>query len=120
MTNSKRINRILKSHCFTEKGELLRGEADEYGDVVFLEKYGEYPVYFSRHLHRYNPYVGFKVSSLAAGSARSSPMAILPYTEPIDIRTGDILRLYTGEFTVSFCEDVRGCYYLLSLAERGR
>ena len=119
-TSRARIMRILQKHCVMVKAEFLRPETDNYGDVISLKKYGDYDVYFSQLLHRYNPYVGIDVSDLALQYSRHTPMAIVPYTDKTDIREFDILRIEGKEYTISFFEDVKGFYCLLSLSENNR
>lgn len=115
----ERINRILNRHCVMEAGEFFKAEYDPYGDILSLTKYAELPLYFSHHLHRYNPYIGLSVGDLAVENGKTMPMAVLPYTVPPDVCRGDIIRINSKQYSVSFCEDIKGYYLLLSLTERG-
>ena len=110
-----RIQRILNSHCVTIDAQLFRVYADSYGDFERMEKYLECPVYFSALLHRYNPYIDFDASDIATVYKRHTPMAILPYETPVDIKSGDILCIENKTYIISFSEDIKGYYYLLSL-----
>ena len=114
--SKKRILNILETHCVTEPAELLRAETDDFGDTVSTKKLCDCTVYFSALLHRYNPYVDFKYTDTCVDAKRYTPMAILPYDTPMDISSHDILRLKDGDYTISFVEDIKGYYYLLSLS----
>lgn len=116
--SKERIRRILKSHCVTVKASLFSTIKDEYGDAIGSEKYLDCTVYFSALLHRYNPYVGYNFDDIATTYKRHTPMAILPYDEPINISNGDILKIEGKEYTIRFSEDIKGYYYLLSLSSK--
>ena len=114
-TSKAKIKRILEKHCIMVTAEFLRPETDQYGDIIGKSKYAEHQVYFSQLLHRYNPYVGIETSDLALTRKRHTPMAIVPYNEPTDIKEFDIVKIQDREYTISFAEDVKGYYLLLSL-----
>lgn len=113
-----RIRRILEKHCMMVKAEFFRPVTDEYGDVTGTEKYAEYDMYFSQLLHRYNPYVGLNTDDDNTVYKRYTPMAVVPYDEPINISDRDTVRIDSKDYTVSFVEDIKGYYYLLSLIPR--
>ncbi len=113
--SKQRIKRILEKHCIMVTAEFSRPVTDQYGDITGSEKYAEHNVYFSQLLHRYNPYVGLNVDSENTVYTRFTPMAILPYDEPPEVKEYDLVRIDDKEYTVSFCEDMKGYYCLLSL-----
>lgn len=113
--SKRRIMRILKRHCVMVKAEFFRSAADEFGDINGTEKYGEYEVYLAQLLHRYNPYVDLRISDDNTVYRRRTPMAILPYDNEPDIKQMDIVRIDGHDYTVSFAENMKGYYYLLSL-----
>lgn len=113
--SKRRIMRILKRHCVTMKAEIFRPVADEFGDTKAMEKHGEYEVYLAQLLHRYNPYVDLSISDDNTVYRRRTPMAILPYDHEPDIKQMDVARIDGHDYTVSFAENMKGYYYLLSL-----
>ena len=113
-----RIRRILNSHCVTANAQLFKVCTDSYGDFEKTEKYLDCTVYFSALLHRYNPYIDFDASDISTVYKRHTPMAILPYDEPLDIQSGDILCVENKTYIISFSEDIKGYYYLLSMVAK--
>ena len=114
-TSRARIKRILEKHCIMVTAEFFTEEKDRYGDTLYKNKYAEHEVYFSQLLHRYNPYMGIEMADTALTWKRHTPMAILPYNDTTDIKEFDIVKILGREYTISFIEDVKGYYLLLSL-----
>ena len=113
--SKRRIRRILERHCVLARAEHFRPYTDEFGDVSGMNRCGEYDVYLSQLLHRYNPYVDLRISDETVVNRRHTPMAILPYDAEPDIKQFDIVRIDGHDYTVSFAENMKGYYYLLSL-----
>ncbi len=110
-----RIQRILEKHCVLQPAQFFKCSYDEFGDIAGTEKYAEYDLYFSQLLHRYNPYIDLRVDDDNSVHRRRTPMAILPYDEPLEISENDIIVTDGKEYTITFFEDIKGYYYLLSL-----
>ncbi len=113
-----RIKRILEKHCVLKTAEFFKCSYDEFGDVTGKEKFAEHDIYFSQLLHRYNPYVDMRIDDDNSVHRRRTPMAILPYDEPADFKEGDIIVLEDKEYTITFFEDIKGYYYLISLSPK--
>lgn len=113
-----RIKRILEKHCVMVNAEFFKPVTDEFGDMVSTEKYAVHNVYFSQLLHRYNPYVDLRIDNDNTIYRRRTPMAILPYDKPLGIEEFHIVRIESRDYTISFCEDIKGYYYLLSLVPK--
>lgn len=110
-----RIKRILEKHCVMAEAVFSRPEKDEYGDTNGESRYDTRNVYISQLLHRYNPYTELRINENSTTHKRRVPMAILPYDNPPDIRQGDTVFIKDISYSVSFVEDIKGYYYLLSL-----
>ncbi|MBR2476828.1 MAG: hypothetical protein IKB50_01690 [Clostridia bacterium] len=110
-----RIKRILENHCFTVDALFSRAETDEFGDITEEKGYANHRLYISQLLHRYNPYTGLRTTDEAVTHRRRVPMAILPYDKPLDIKIGDTVTIENKKYSVSFVEDMKGYYYLLSI-----
>lgn len=116
--SKRRIKRILDRHCVTVRAELFTPSTDEFGDTTGIVKYAEYDVYLSQLLHRYNPYVDLRIGDDNTVYRRRTPMAILPYDDEPHIKQSDIVRIDGHEYTISFAENMKGYYYLLSLVPK--
>lgn len=114
----ERIVRSLKKHLLFVKAEFYRPTEDVFGDFMELTPLGEYDIYFSHLLHRYNPYVDLDISSDGIVKGRNTPMALLVAENP-DIRQGDTVKIKNLEYSVAFCENIKDFYHLISLTERG-
>lgn len=113
-----RIIALLKKHLLTKTAEFYHQTTDTFGDVTDYDKYGEHEIYFSQLLHRYSPYVSLKVTDENTAKKRHTPMALLVSDDGSKIRQGDIVRIEGENYTVSFCENMKQCYYLLSLTAK--
>jgi len=118
IATKSRIKRILEKHCVLQTAEFLRCSYDEFGDNNGKEKYAEHNIYFSQLLHRYNPYIDLRTDDDNTSHRRRTPMAILPYDEPIEISEGDIILTDGKEYSITFFEDIKGYYYLMSLSPK--
>jgi len=116
--NARRMQRLLKKHLLNVTAEFFHKVTDSFGDVSGLEKYGEHDLYFSHLLHRYMPYVSLKVKDDNIGKGRQTPMAILVCDKNPHIAESDIVRIKSSDYEVSFCENIKDCYYLLSLVAK--
>lgn len=114
----ERIVRSLKKHLLFVRAEFYRPTVDVFGDALSLEPVAEHDIYFSHLLHRYNPYVDLDISADGMVKSRNTPMALLVAENP-DIVQGDIVKIKNLEYIVSFCENIKGFYHLISLTERG-
>lgn len=110
-----RIKSILEKHCVMKPAEFFKYSYDEFGDITGKEKYAEHNLYFSQLLHRYNPYIELRIDDDNSVHRRRTPMAILPYNEPLAISENDAVIIDGKEYNITFCEDIKGYYYLLSL-----
>lgn len=113
-----RIIALLKKHLLTKTAEFYHKTTDAFGDVTNYEKYAEHEIYFSQLLHRYSPYVALKITDENTAKARHTPMALLVSDEGSKVVEGDIVRIEGEDYTVSFCENMKQCYYLLSLTAK--
>lgn len=116
--SQKRILHLLKKHCLTAKALFIRPVCDTFGDKCGEQVYAEEEIYFSNLLHRYNPHTSLKLRDESVTKTRLTPMAILVSGKGADVEEGDILRVNSKDYTVAFCENIRNCYYLLSLSAK--
>lgn len=112
----KRVNALLQKHLLTCTAEFYHRQKDRFGDICATEKYAEEPLYFSQLLHRYNPYVYLKQTHDATVISRHTPMALLVSDKGALVEEGDLLRIEGVYYTVNFCENIKRCYYLISLS----